>query len=166
MLRIKATIISLLIVLYLCPINVELYIDKPPIWIHAIYMLFHANLLHLICNCYALWFVLNDRILKPKVFILLLYMIAVISSLIVVNDTLIVGASAVVYAAVGINMHGNRSKAAWLIVSATIAIGYFMTNVSASIHLVAFVLGFIVMTIYHQLQGLVNDYRAINRGKQ
>lgn len=166
MLRIKATIIGLLIILYLCPINVELYIDKPPIWIHFVYMFFHANLLHLCGNCYALWFVINDRILKPKTLLLLLYVIAVISSTIIVNNNLIVGASAVVYAAIGVNMYGNRSTVAWLIVGSTIILSYFMKNVSASIHLVAFIMGISSIMLYKQLQGLVNDYRAINRGKQ
>lgn len=168
MLKVKIVVITLFIAIYLLSLLTGQMCGTSsgtPFWRHFVYMFFHANLLHLLLNCYSLWFVIHDRTYNIVQHLGLIYLISVLSSIIIVTEASTVGASAMVFGGVGIGMSANHSVKTWLLVIAILISGYFMKSVNADIHVVSFLLGLVVTKVYKQLKGASDDYRAVNKGE-
>lgn len=132
---------------------------------HFYYMFFHGGWLHLLCNCYALWLILNTRIFRLGVLLPTLYVIALLASFLSTLDVPTIGASAVVFGMLGINMSANHNGRSWCICASFLAIGLLMPGVNPLSHLSAFALGLLAALLYRKMIDTKNDYRAAFRGK-
>ena len=167
----KLTLLALLAVAYIVRHAVGLsfcdigYYDGCPAPNRLLYPFFHANFIHLACNCHALWFSLNRRLMPYTILLPFLLAAAFVASWFASADYPTVGASAIVFAMVGLNMSGCRSWRWWLLLSASLAAGFIMPGVNGIVHVAAFVPGYLTggaILFYRRLQ---HDYRAVNRRK-
>ena len=154
MLRKKIETIAILLVTYLIP-NSGYYYGSP-IWTHFTYMFAHANLLHLICNLYALYICISKRINLFHV-----YIIGVAVSFIAMNNIPTVGASSCVYVMLGINVYGAKRKT-HLIAVCAVLLGFLMPNVNAWIHVYSYILGMTYYAILIHIRMYNDDSQRIN----
>lgn len=157
----------LLIVVWLINLifNIELgYRELFPLWKHLTYSLAHANVVHLLLNTVALFFVL--RSLRPalpsRISITVMYVSAVVASFFVYYDgKLIVGASGMVYAGLGVLHYAilqrklvfnTRTDKHVFYVSLVLAIvlGFAIPNIAGLLHLASFVVSFFICLLFRQ----------------
>lgn len=141
------------------------YSSDSPFHYRLWYLFFHANFIHLACNCYALYFCLNFRLLKPVILIPVLYSIAVLSTFPIQTVIPTVGVSAAVFGMVGMNMYGCTRIIYWFYIAASLLVGFLLPSINGIIHLAGFLLGYLTGCSIIFFRKITYDYRAINRGK-
>lgn len=154
MLQTKITAIAILALVYFIPCNAAVSTDSVW-WTHFVYMFFHANIFHLIGNCYALFLLLNKRIVIPA------YLIAVIVSFVPMPPT--VGISSMLFAIIG--MCRINSKWEKVLVYIYLISGLFIPGINGTIHISSFVLGTLYKLYLKNYNLFNNVYKRVNKGK-
>lgn len=122
---------------------------------HIIAPIGHANGWHLLANLYAIWIIqFNSKQLTWA------YFIAVIAMIPNTNPT--IGFSAAIYAIIGMNVPNCKiSKTEWTIFIIANSITFFIPNIAALSHAIAFFLG-ICLTSFKKL---FHDYNRTITGE-
>lgn len=129
-------------------------------WTHFSYPLFHASWMHLAGNCYALWFVYN-RIPFGKLTVPTIYAISVAASFLFPPELPTIGFSGAIFAMAGINVARNITKKSILSSVFALSIGFVLPSCNGVIHLVSFLIGFIILSIYNFKLKFNADYQGI-----
>lgn len=154
MLQTKITAIAILALVYFIPCNAAVSTDSIW-WTHFIYMFFHANIFHLIGNCYALFFLINKRNVIPA------YIIAIIVSFVPMQPT--VGVSSMIFAIIGMCRVNERWQKIYLY--AYLVLGLIMPGINGIIHISSFVLGLLYKWYITNYNLFNNVYKRVNKGK-
>lgn len=141
------------------------YYDGCPVICRVWFSLFHANALHLACNCYAIYFCLNGRMMPYRALIPFLLAVAFIASWFSNACVPTVGASAAIFAMVGLNMTGCGSSKYWILTAISLSVGFVIPAVNGMAHLAAFVPGFLTGRAILFYRRISNDHRAAHSGK-
>jgi hypothetical protein len=75
------------------------------------------------------------------------------------------GASAVVFAMVGLNMAGCRDWRHWLLLVASLSIGFVIPSVNGAVHIAAFIPGYFTGGAILFYRRIRNDCRTVNSGE-
>lgn len=157
-------IITTLATLYFA-VGVPSFIEKGSILSALTHHFFHANILHLVVNCYATWVLIARRWFKPLQ-IVSAYIVASLSFLCCM-DIPAVGFSNFLYAFMGMNTPPLWHK--WwysqsTIIFIIITLGYLLIpGVSAITHIVSFVGGVIINAICNAESQSKKDYGKTKR---
>lgn len=154
MLQTKITAIAILALVYFIHCNAAVSTESVW-WTHFVYMFFHANIFHLIGNCYALFFLLNKRNIIPA------YLIAVIASFLPMNPT--VGVSSMIFAIIG--MCRINSKFQKVFFYSYLVLGLIIPGINGTIHISSFVLGSLYKWCITNYNLFNNVYGRVNKGK-
>ena len=159
MVQTKITIIAVLTIIFFSGIPCEMYgiSSTSPWWTHFTYLFFHGNIMHLLCNTYALWFCLDRKRFSP-VIIIPVYLITVAASFITSSPVPIIVISGAIFSIIGINLSTIPTKANILYTIIILTAGFLVPHISGLTHLVCFIMGFISSVIYRNIKRFKNDY--------
>lgn len=159
MVQTKITIIAVLTIIFFLRIPYEPYgiSSTSPWWTHFTYLFFHGDIIHLLCNSYALWFCLDKKRFSPKI-IIPVYLITVAASFIISSPIPIIGISGAIFSIIGINLSAIPTKTNIIYTIIILATGFFVPHISGLTHLVCFIMGFISSVIYRNIKLFKNDY--------
>jgi len=134
-------------------------------WTHLSYNFQHANLWHLLLNSLAFYYIfgLLQKVIKQWIIIAISLPVAIISSLFATHHSLsVVGASGMIFAMTGmlyyfalkfVINHPKSNKTGFCVFSAfiviSLAIGFFHEYTAGWLHLLCFLGGFAVMSVYN-----------------
>jgi membrane associated rhomboid family serine protease len=141
------------------------YCNGCPVVNRLWYPFFHAGVLHLACNCYALWLSLNSRLLPYRILLPLLLVVSFASSFLSTLETPTVGASSALFAMVGINMSGCSDRRWWLLIIVSLCSGFVIPGVNGMAHVAAFVPAFLAGSAILFYRRIQHDCRAVSRGE-
>lgn len=118
----------------------EKYVYQQSILTACTYSFCHANIFHLLSNCFAFIIAYNEKMFKRKT-IFIIYSCAILAVLPFHQQ--ICGFSAVIFAMFGINA-SLANKKYFLNCIVAIAVGFIIPNTAGTVHLVSFVLGYTI----------------------
>lgn len=124
--------------------------------------LFHANVWHLIVNCYAACVCLNARMLRWRLLLPFLLAASFAASWVSNMSAPTVGASAAIYAMMGLNMSGCRKWKYWGFMAMGLAVGFLLPSVNGVVHVATFAVGFAAGWTILLYRRLCDDHRAVN----
>lgn len=128
---------------------------------HFIYMFYHANIFHLIGNCYALYFVLNNGMYKWKHLLLILYSFSVLASFVPISHVPTIGFSAPIFVMIGLNFY-PYSKKSKIITLFIVAVGFIFPEINAILHVICLLFGFTFSYFFLKIKSIVNDCKRIS----
>lgn len=162
MVREKIEVIAILVLIYLLSKDASVFgfCHGSAWWTHFSYPLFHASWLHLIGNCYALWFVAKNK-LAGRITIPVIYLISVMASFVSESSIPTIGFSGAIYAMAGINISNNITVKSVAIASIALLLGFILPGTNGKIHLASFIGGFFVSSVYNFIQKFNDDYQRI-----
>ncbi|MFI3240720.1 MAG: rhomboid family intramembrane serine protease [Bacteroidales bacterium] len=109
------------------------------------YMLMHANIFHLACNCWCAYFVINDRLINRWLLLPLLAVIGAFAYVVTpVGDIPTVGVSGALLAMVGINLSMAMTKRNLIMVGVMLLVWGVFPMVSFGIHAVGLAIGWLI----------------------
>lgn len=160
MLRTKITIASILTLIYFLGLPAQVYgvSSHSQWWAHFTYPLLHGNIVHLICNIYALWFCLNERTYPKQTLLPLLYIIAVVSSFLYTSDQPTIGFSGVIFAMIGINLVRVPTRVNIIYMVIILAAGILIPQIAGVNHLISFAIGCAVAMLTGHVKRFKHDY--------
>ena len=159
---IQVHIILLLIFVYLLP--VEVGDTRTSTWQHLVYIFFHANIFHLIGNCYCTYYILNNRTYTWTHTLILIYTLALIASLITYNTLPTMGFSAPLFVMLGINFHSSAYKKRYIVLLLTVITSWlFIPYLNTSLHVICFFLGYLYTRFNHFIKGIRYDCTRIGK---
>jgi len=160
----KAAFILLFAIVFLFFGNELGYTYRSPWWNHLTYMFQHASLFHLTINAVAFlsFYRLVERFIPPRTVALYIVVIGFVLSWVCVYPVVVVGASAMVYALIGMYLYfvavrklvyRNRNTMILSLCSISffLFIGFFNPHSAGCLHLLSIVSGFILIFIHFKL---------------
>lgn len=156
--KVKYILLLVLSAIYMLPVTIEdvSYVNGSAWYNCLICQFFHANIIHLACNVYALWllkFTLGDFIAA--------YIISIVS--VSLSTVPVVGASSFIYALAAFRMSGARlGKYEWMAFFVLNAVTIFIPSISFIVHISSFSLGYLL----YKLKMIEHGYRSYCKRKQ
>lgn len=161
MLRTKITIASILTIVYFLPVSCQVYgvSECSPWWTHFTYQFFHGSLLHLICNLYAIFMCLNNKVFSKRTLIPILYFVSVAASFMYTSSIPTIGASGVVFAMIGINFTRIPTRTNAIYMFVILAVGLALPKIAGITHLLSFMAGSATALFYQNIKHFKHDIR-------
>lgn len=156
--KVKYILLLVLSALYVLPVTIEdVSCVQGSAWYTClICQFFHANILHLACNAYALWllhFTLGDFIAA--------YIISIVSASL--STVPVVGASSFIYALAAFRMSGARlGRYEWMAFFVLNAVTIIIPSISFIVHISSFSLGY----LFYKIRIVEHGYRSYCKRKQ
>lgn len=105
------------------------------------YQLMHANIFHLLCNCWCIYSALNDRLINRYLIIPVIFVSGILSYIAISPATTTIGFSGALLAMTGINIAQFPTRRNWIMMSALFGIWFFIPVMSFGVHFVSFITG-------------------------
>lgn len=158
---VRIILIILLVVLQFVFGSPEFLLGKEHYWLRACtYSFFHANILHLVVNCLAVWSIFVPSRKRSKMLLVAFFIAVLVYPL---SFRPVIGFSNVLYAVLGLrtpplssSWWRQTSVLIFAIVTLTMA---FIPQFSATTHIAAFLLGMLVASIKRGWNKLTEDAR-------
>lgn len=151
----KLTLIAILTITYVVSLFHPIEINE---WT---YMLLHANIFHLACNCWCAYVAINDRLINRWLLVPLLAVIGAFAYVVTpIGDIPTVGVSGALLAMVGINLSMAMTKRNLIMVGVMLLVWGIFPMVSFGIHAIGLVIGWLIgmfMRYYYANGGVNRD---------
>lgn len=105
------------------------------------YQLMHANIFHLLCNCWCIYSVINDRLINRYIIIPVIFISGMAAYIAVSPALTTIGFSGALLAMTGINIAQVPTRRNWITMSALFALWFFIPVMSFGVHLASFTTG-------------------------
>lgn len=150
------------IITYLC-FGLELGYTATSYWTtHITYSFQHSGIVHLLINCIAFYSIFNllEKCISPVIITLALLTIAFSVSFLCIYSRVVVGASSMLYAMVGIYCfllvirkiqinNSTRLYTSLAFIFLSLAVGFLKSNTAGMLHLLSYIAGFVFCAIYY-----------------
>lgn len=130
-------------------------------WTHFSFLFFHADLIHLLANCYAFYYFYSTW-LYGRYTLAVSCSIAILSSFFADSITPTLGFSGVVFALIGINGAYYTSRSYFISSGIILAIGLLLPFINGLMHLICFCVGVVLSYAYKTIAPYIDEYRRIN----
>lgn len=121
------------------------YKEGSPLLNHFTFCFVHVSAIHLLLNCYSLWYVINQKVIRTLFLIPTLYLISLVCSFFSESEYPTLGCSGILFAMIGLSC--AESSRFWMFISFNLIIlmiGFLFPYMNASLHFYCWLCGFLI----------------------